>query len=354
MKPRIVFFSIIFFTVLLIFTEVLLRLAMVFWGYPFLHPSDYIYKGYYKDLDAVAKKDIRNTDNVKDILILGGSVVSTPWSNMEGRLDTILRKRYKNDEKFAFYNVAAAGHTSRDNLIKYELLSKQRFDLVIYYEAINENRANNIPSKNFFPDYSHIKWYNDIYLLRAHPEINITVIPYLSDMLIKAVKDVTARKIYVSQEKVDPRFIKYGGEIKTALSYKENINKIIKIAEKRGDKLLLMSYASYFPQRVKLTGEQKDMDHFAGCNYASPVNIWGAADNVKKGITIHNQILRNLVAKNNVLFLDMAKKMPADSSMFCDVCHVSEPGAQYFARELSNFIIEKNLFNNHQLARASR
>lgn len=308
-------------------------------GYPFLQPSNYIFKGFYKELEAVVKKDIKNNDRVKDILILGGSVVSTPWSNLEGRLDTILRKTYKNGEEFAFYNVAAAGHTSLDNRLKYELLDKQRFDLVIYYEAINENRANNIPAKDFYNDYSHIKWYSNIYLLLAHPEMDFIVTPYLSAVVIREIKDLITHKVYVSQENVNPLFIKYGGDIKTAVSYEKNIDKIIKIAQKRGEKLLLMSYASYFPPKVKLNGEQSDMKHFASCNYASPVIIWGAPEHVKKGIEVHNQILKKLALRNHVLFLDMAKRMPADSSYFCDVCHVSEVGARYFANQVSNFII---------------
>ena len=343
MKLRLVLFNTVFFLILFVCTEVLLRLTLVFFGYPFLQPSGYICKGFYKELEAVEKKDIKSNDKVIDILILGGSVVSTPWSNMGGRLDTILRKTYRNGEQFAFYNVAAAGHTSLDNRLKYELLDKQRFDLVIYYEAINENRANNIPAKDFYPDYSHIKWYSDIHLLLAHPEIDFIVTPYICAKLIRAVKDLVTHKIYVSQEKVNPVFVKYGGDIKTAASYEKNIDTIIKIAQKRGDKLLLMSYASYFPPKVKLTGEENDMKHFANCNYASPVIIWGAPGHVQKGIEVHNQILRKLVLKNHVSFLDMAKRMPADSSFFCDVCHVSEPGARYFAKEVSNFIIEKKL-----------
>lgn len=343
MASRKTLLSLVFFVILFVFTEVLLRLVLVFYGYPFFSPSDYIFKGYYKDLEDVVEKDIRNDDDIKDVLILGGSVISTPWSGMEARLDSILKKHSNGDEKFAFYNVAAAGHTSLDNKLKYEMLHKQRFDLVIYYEAINENRANNIPKEHFRVDYSHMRWYNDIGLLQSHPEINFTVIPFITDLIVSKLRDKFNRKVYISYEEVDPSFTKYGNEIKTTASYQKNIDQIIHLAKERGEELLLMSYASYFPENYQLTGKQQDMEYFAGCYYASHVNIWGAPDNIKKGIAVHNEIIQKLALRNNVNFMDMANIMPKNCLFFCDVCHVSEAGAQYFAHQLSSFIVDQNL-----------
>lgn len=321
----------------------MLRIGLLFFGYPFFKPADYLYSGFYESMDDVRGKEIQRGGDVKNVLILGGSVVSTPWSHLESRLDTILQKHYGKGGRYAFYNVAAAGHTSRDNALKYSLLEDKRFDLVLYYEAINENRANNIPAKDFRQDYSHMRWYRDIYLLRSHPEMNITVIPYVVDRLVTYVRDRMDHRIYISHERVDPSFEKYGGDIKTKESYRRNLEEIIAAAKRRGDKLVLMSYASYFPENVVLTGEQKDMDHFAGCNYASPVVVWGKAPNVKKGIGVHNLVLRELVNKHGTLFLDMEHQMPKDPKLFCDVCHVSEPGAQRFAHEIVEFIVRRKI-----------
>lgn len=343
MKLRVLLFTLVFISLLFIVTELLLRIGLVFFGYPFLRPSNYIFEGFYSNMETLRHTEIRRGDDVQDILILGGSVVSTPWSQLESRLDTILQKKLGNNTRFAFYNIAGAGHTSRDNALKYSLLKDKEFDLVIYYEAINENRANNIPPAQFKKDYTHIRWYRDIQLLLAHPEINITVIPYLIDKLTGQIGDRLRHRIYISQEQVDPEFARFGGDIKTGESYRQNIGQIIQTAKSRGDKLLLMSYASFFPENVVLTGEQKDMTHFAGCNYASPVVIWGRPDNVKKGIAVHNQMLRSLVQKHNVTFLDMENRMPKDSTLFCDVCHVSERGAQRFANEMAEFIIRQEL-----------
>lgn len=288
-------------------------------------------------------KEIQRGGDVKNVLILGGSVVSTPWSHLETRLDTILQKHYGKGARYAFYNIAAAGHTSKDNALKYSLLEDKRFDLVMYYEAINENRANNIPAKDFRQDYSHMRWYRDIYLLRSHREINITVIPYLLDKLISNIIDRLDHRIFISNEKVDPQFEQYGADIKTKEPYRRNVEEIIEMARRRGDRLVLMSYASFFPENVVLTGEQKDMDHFAGCNYASPVVVWGKPDNVKKGINVHNLVLRELVQKHRTLFFDMEHHIPKDPKLFCDVCHISEPGAQRFSHEIVDFFVQEKI-----------
>ncbi|MCF2486948.1 hypothetical protein [Dyadobacter sp. CY347] len=346
MTWRSFLFSLIFFLILFVVTEIILRIALLCYGYPLLKPGDYLYTGFYPTLKEVIGKDIRSDDDVQDILILGGSVISTPWSNMEVRLDTILQKKYGKTKKFAFYNTAAAGHTSLDNLIKYKLLKDKHFDLVVYYEAINENRANCIPEKDFRADYAHIKWYSDIYLLQAHSEINFTVIPYICALVIRAVRDRVTHKVYASQDMVAPEYAKFGSNIKTALPYRKNLTDMISISKQRRDQLLLMNYASYFPEGVKLTGEQKDMDHFAGCHYASPVTIWGQADNVKKGIQVHNQILTDLAKRNQTHFYDMEANMPKDGSFFCDVCHVSERGAQNFASKLTAYMIDSRLLEH--------
>lgn len=343
MKSRFLLFSGIFALFLLLLTEILLRIGLLFFGYPFFRPSDYLYSGFYDNVEEVREKEIRRVGGVKNVLILGGSVVSSPWSHLESRLDTILQKHYGKQTHFAVYNIAAPGHTSRDNVLKYSLLGDKQFDLVMYYEAINENRANNIPAGYFRQDYTHIRWYRDIEMLRSHSEMNFTVIPFVLHKLVSSVRDRLTHRIYASHEKVDPQFAKFGSDIKTAGAYRNNIAEIIKIAESRGDKLLLMTYASYFPENVVLTGGEEDVKYFAGCRFASPVTIWGKPEHTKKGIGVHNNIIRMLAKQHKTLFLDMESRMPKDPKLFCDVCHVSEPGAQRFAHEIVEFIVRHKI-----------
>jgi lysophospholipase L1-like esterase len=343
MDTRKALFSAIFCFILSIIIELLLRATFFFYGYPFIKPGNYLYSGFYPLIEELRAKNVRNDDDIEDVLILGGSVISTPWSNMESRLDTILRKKYGKKKRFAFYNVASAGHTSMDNLIKYKSLPNHWFDLVIFYEAINENRANCIPEKDFRIDYSHMKWYNDIYRLQNHPEINYTIIPYAFDVMFSAIGDILMQKNYTSREGVEPEMVKHGSSIKTAAAYKQNLGEIIALAKKRREKLLLIRYASYFPKGIKLTGGEEDNKYYACCYFASKISQWGDADNVKKGILIHNQILTELARKNQTYYYDMAENMPQEGRFFRDVCHLSGLGAQTFAQKLAGYIADEKL-----------
>lgn len=336
-------FHLIFVLILAGSVELFSRIYMSFCGYPFFRPSEYLYTGFYNNMQELRAKKVTRGGATKNVLILGGSVVSTVFSHMESRLDTILQKHYGKGERYKFYNIASPGHTSLDNALKYSLLEDKRFDLVIYYEAINENRANNIPPVHFRKDYTHMRWYRDIDQLLAHPEINVTVVPYLFQKLLSAVCERLGYKVYISTEQVDAQYSKYGAAIKTGECYRNNVERIIRTARRRGDPLLLMSYASYFPEEAILNAKKQDATPFAKCYFAPSLLIWGDPEHVKKGIDVHNAALRSLVKQYKPLFLDMESKMPKDGKLFCDFCHVSEAGAQRFAHEVVEFIIRSGI-----------
>lgn len=342
MNIRKLSFYFIFVCILMGTGELFSRAFLCFRGYSFLRPSAYIIDGFYKNLKHPAGQEVGPKTDVTRILILGGSVVSPGYSDLHTRLDTILTKRYGNVRNFEVINVAAPAHTSLDNLLKYQLLEDQRFDLVIYYEGINDTRVNNIPAADFRDDYSHVKWYSDIHMLLRHPEINVTVIPYLLDMAGNALYDKLTGKIYLEPIGVDPRFAKFGRKLRTRPCYRKNIESIAAIAKARGDKLMLLSYASCFPQD-SLTGGKRDNFPYAKCMFATPIAMWGEPENVKAGIAQHNLMIREVAEQYGAVLLDMENRMPKAPSLFCDVCHVSEPGAQRLAHEIVEFIIRQKI-----------
>ncbi len=323
--------------------EGMLRLVLYGLGYPFVKPGNILVKKYYPEVAEIMTKVASSDRDSKKVLILGGSVISSGWSRMESRLDTLLPVSYGKAYHYEVYNAAIAGHTSLDNMIKYQLLQSLDFDLVLYYEAINENRANNIPYHDFRKDYSHIRWYDEIQQIKRHREMNVTVIPYVLDLVFHTVIRIVRKKPYLEFERVNPAYVLYGDSIQTAASYESHLTGIIHLAKKKKERLLLVRYASFFPENVVLTGEEEDMIFFAGCTFACPVTIWGKAGNVKKGIDTHNAVLAKLAEKNNIDYLD--PDIPQDAAYFCDVCHVSEAGAVLFATRLSDFIAENKLLD---------
>ena len=342
MSNRSIALTLTFSGLLFIFSELLFRTALTCFDYPFFRPSGYLEKKYYPFI-TTARQCPPKSSNTRNILILGGSVVNTHWSRLEIRLDTLFQKGYPKIRKFNFVNVAMPGHNSLDNRIKYNMLKKQRFDLVIFYEGINENRANNITPELFRPDYGHIKWYDEINMLASHPEMNITVMPYALHFVYKMIKNKLTNRVYISNEQVDPQFSDFGEDIKTAAPYYANLSAIADLAKQKHEPLLLIKYASYFPAGVKLTGEIQDKRYFTPCYVVSPVTTWGKPASVIKGIKKHNEMLTKVSHENKTYFLDMAAAMPKDSAMFCDVCHLSEPGAQHFARQIADYVVSEKI-----------
>lgn len=298
----------------------------------------------YPELIPVFSQNSNPENNVKKVLILGGSVVSTNWSHLEKRLDTMLLPHFPKGTEIRVMNAAAPANSSLDNLIKYKALTGYHFDLVIFYEAINETRFNNIPPNFFKNDYTHVKWYQDVNLILEHPELRFTVLPYTLHFIYVKARDYYTKPPLLDMNGVASEFIMYGSQIKTSTPYRDNIQALINTVQSRKQRILLMSYASYFPEGIKLLGKKSEETLFGDCTFRTNINLWGDADNVKKGIQAHNQQMVELVARNKVDFLDMASLMPSRKQYFCDVCHLSPgQGAQQFATIVKDYIVSHKL-----------
>jgi hypothetical protein len=326
--------------------EIVLRLVLFGFTKGFFSPEAALITKRYPELIPIFSQSPDREKNVKKILVLGGSVVSTNWSQLEKRLDTMLLTHFPRGTEIRVMNAAAPANTSLDNLIKYQALEGYHFDLVIFYEAINETRFNNIPHNLFRKDYTHVKWYRGLSLILAHPELKFTVLPYTLHFIYNKLRDYYLKPPQLNLEGVPPEYAVYGSYIKTAIPYRNNVSELITTAKARKQQILLMSYASFFPEGVDLEEKNADTTYFGDCTYHTSITLWGDPDNVQKGIRAHNAQLIDLVARNKVEFLDMATLMPKRKRYFCDVCHLSPgqgEGAQYFATLIKDHILSHKL-----------
>ncbi len=338
MKSKNFVLGLVSFLLFYIILELFSRIALSFLGFSFFNPKSFLVDNYYKELKKPLETKITKDDGYNDILILGGSVISPLWSRMDARLDSLLSKR-----NVRVFDVAIPGHTSLDNAIKYDLLKDKEFDLVIYYEAINENRANNTAPEMFKEDYSQMEWYHHIGLIRKHPELNFTTLPYLLHKAIVTITRKITKTPFVENDNVRKENRKYGADIKTAGPYKKNLESIIGLASEKQEKLLLMAYTSFFPD-VNLLGDPSDAQYFAkNCARAAIVTVWGDTKNTQKGIEVHNDILTRLAVEHKTYYLDMRKIIPQEVDYFCDICHLSEKGCGIFADALANYIATNNI-----------
>ncbi len=336
-SKRSYIFGAISILLLFLFLELIGRLALFIMKYPFWQPSN----KFYPELQTILQADIAENNDTYDILILGGSAMSLEFGGQINKtLDSLL---HLSNPKVKIYNAATPAHTSLDNLYKYKMLADKHFDLVIFYEAINENRFNNIPPKDFSDDYQHILWYYDMALMNRHPEVNWTVLPFIAHKSINLLIDKLKGKKFLNFQEINPDYIQYGSDIKTAKAYRQNVEGIIKEAQAKKEKILLMTYALYVPQSVIGNGGYTDYRDFATCKYPSPLWLWGDPINVRQGVQVHNDVIRQLAAQYHTFLFDMDQQMPRQKDYYCDLCHLSDNGSRIFAQNLYKYLNDSNL-----------
>jgi hypothetical protein len=245
------FFAVIFCIYLLL--EVGLRLILsVSTGAAFFHPSGLIYK-YYPELVPIQQAEISNTDSTQDVLILSCSVLHKDWADIVKEMNACLHPP-KGFNRIKIYNASGVGHGSRDNMIKYGLLRDKKFDVVIYYDAINDSRLNNCPANVFKDDYSHYRWYDEINNIVRHPEMNYTIIPFFYDWIKSRLKGVFVKDAYIPKHySLRPEWLVYGSDLKSVASYQANLKQVLDEAEGNAYPVFVFYVCLLFAGRLFVT-----------------------------------------------------------------------------------------------------
>lgn len=171
--------------------------------------------------------------------------------------------------------------------------------------------------------------------------MDISVIPYSIEYAYISFKQSIFRNRYVPEEVPKPEWIPYGAEIKTASSFRSNIEYIIRASEGRKETVILMTFAQYIPDNYSNKAFlDKSLDYFY-TEYSWPIQIWGNTHNVVLGVDTHNAIIRDLSrAYPFVEFLDMENIIPKKGEYFSDASHLSPRGSQLFSDVLASKIAE--------------
>ena len=241
---------------------------------------------------------INKGDHIIDILLLGGSVLHDQRSNIS---QVLLEKiTFATKQKTRVYNLSEPGHTSLDSYYKYRHLSNKEFDLVLFYHGINELRLNNCPSSMYRNDYSHYSWYKVINLFEGHRNTRYIASLYsLYYRLIRLQERLSSPPLYVPRKTPTEEWTQYGNHIKSADAFGLNLKKILDIAYRKQEPVLLMTFCSYVPKDYSLERfKNRELDY---CLNECPIEIWGTPKNIKAGITSHNDIIKRF-AENGLTF----------------------------------------------------
>jgi hypothetical protein len=277
-----------------------------------------------------------------NILLLGGSVINPRWSDLEKTLGKNVQQHTSLNVNV--YNLSMPGHNSLDNLIKYEALRDFNFDVVVYYESINETRVNNIDSAYFKNDYSHISWYRNIYLIKKHPELKFTVIPFFLEYIVDRINLKVNRNKYIFEQLTTLKNFDKVSPTNSAKTFRANLSRINKIAEQKKEQLLLCTYAYYVPANVTLTGSKEDKEYYSECKLSSPVTNWGSVNNTLKSLKLHNEVIHSVAkASTNVILYDFSKEIEVGRAYFCDICHMTSMSNRLLSKGISKTIVEQVL-----------
>jgi hypothetical protein len=134
--------------------------------------------------------------------------------------------------------------------------------------------------------------------------------------------------------------VHYGRDPRSAASFKHNLDSILDLAARRGDRVLLMTFATYVPKDYSVESFQaKRLDYGL---HLTPLEVWGAREHVIKTVAVHNEIVRSLAARHEgVLFVDQASLMAGSPRYFNDACRFTTVGSLKFVEYLLEVLLPR-------------
>lgn len=317
---------ILWFAYLLLLLEGATRIYWSTHNLPWNSDVTNLYQYYFPELKKIEPPKLGQ----KRVLLLGGSVLAFSHRAIERKLNLT-------GQDFVVYNLAKPARTSRESLIKYRLLHSEQFDLVIFYHGINEVRANNIRPESFRANYSHYRLYEQVDVLERYESYPYFLMPVTIHLAYVVLKQQIFEQDYIPKGPLHKDRLHFGSDIKTKAPFRSNIERIIELAQGRGETFALMTFASYQPDNYSRSGvENGELDYHVGRSKPVATELWGKPENVLLGIEEHNKVIRQVVKsfEGKILFVDQEVLIPARGDFFVDICHLSPVGIEKFVDNL--------------------
>jgi hypothetical protein len=95
------------------------------------------------------------------------------------------------------------------------------------------------------------------------------------------------------------------GDPRSAVSFRHNLGAILDLAKQRGDRVLLVTFATYVPENYSLEAfKEKRLDYGL---HLTPIDVWGDREHVLQTVAVHNEIVRSLAAQHEEVVLGPGK-----------------------------------------------
>ncbi len=308
--------------------------ARVFWvtrGVPMIATGRYIYRSFYPSVARVERSPDDSDEECFDVLLLGASALHLDYGDIEHLLQERLTRSMGSCVRV--HNVSEPGHTTLDSLYKYKHLEGRAFDLVLVYHGINEVRANNCTSERFRPDYDHFAWYQLINSYERNASGRFLVAPYTIKFVAMKIAGRLGWTDTLPMHRPSESSMALGCDVKTVESFRANLQGIIDLAGKRGERVVLATFAYYIPDGYdEAKFDARSLDY---TTHLFPIELWGRPDCVAKVLDAHNRVIVELAQQSdNVLLVDQNALIPKNAEHFNDVCHLTHEGCLSFVQNI--------------------
>ena len=296
----------------------------------FRHPNHVLY-AFYPELKFVDEVRPRRGDGHFNVLMLGGSVFHHAWGEVEPAL--LEQLDLAGQRNVRVFNFGVPAHTSRDSWLKYSAVDQARFDLVVFYHGVNDTRTNNVPPELFREDYSHYSWYATVNAVAPYHGNAVFALPYTLRYAAATAEQNLAPGRYAPTHEPRADWLQYGHNLQSVGAFEHNVQRVVDLASKRGDPLMLMAFASYVPEHYSREAfAAKRLDYRL---HRMPVEFWGRVDDVKAALAAQNDVVRRIAAQHReILFVDQAALMEGSSRNFNDPFHLTIDGSVTFAKHM--------------------
>ncbi|MEM1124285.1 MAG: hypothetical protein AAGJ18_27855, partial [Bacteroidota bacterium] len=270
--------------------------------------------------------------------LLGASVLEDVRGNIRQKLYDTLKTHFP-DKGVEVINFSQPGQTSKDSANKLKMYQQlAQADLVLFYHAINESKANACPDSIFDIDYNHYARIQKINTIIKHWEANYTVIPLYLELLGQRINPPMSLEKYYSTKGLGDKWLNYGEHIKTRASFEKNLTAIHQQCQQNQVSLLSPEYVYYLPEDYKKANHQQY--YTEGQFGRTAVELWGIPKFVKKGIDAHNAVNEKVASKYDFSFVKTNDTIPKVKANFNDICHLTNRGASVFVAVIAPEIIE--------------
>jgi lysophospholipase L1-like esterase len=273
--------------------------------------------------------DLQKDPATRRILTLGGSAF------FNRRTTERLKKHIsqKSNQPIEIVGAALRTHTTRASLLKYQALSKYKFDYVLIYHGINDLWANDVRSADFRADYSHLNpWYHRSALLDSSL-VARSIYNWFYEHRPNAFKDFLAQS---------PRASVNGANYRSVETFESNLRQLLELIRADGAIPVLMTFAWMIPENYSEESFQAGALGYVNPEKYDlcPVKLWGPVAFVREGLRRHEGVVRKLAKEMNVLLLDQKQLMGDRIELFGDVCHFNEPGTEQFVEHITDFLLQ--------------